>query len=149
MSKLATNKRARFDYKLLETYEAGLVLKGFEVKSAKAGHVSLKEAFVTFHKNELYLNNAQISRYPQAGKLEGYDPTASRKLLVKKSEIKKLLGKVRTEGLTLVPLSMYNKKGLVKLEFALGKGKKKIDKRQDIQAREDKRKIERALKTKR
>ena len=149
MSKLAINKRAKFDYEILETFEAGLVLAGHEVKSAKTGHVSLKGAFVTFKGTELYLSNSTISLYKQAGGVGDYDPTHPRKLLVKKSEIKKLLGKVRTEGLTLVPLSMYNKKGLVKLEFALGKGKKKLDKRRTIQDREDKIKIERAFKQRR
>ena len=149
MSKLAINKRAKFDYEILETFEAGLVLAGHEVKSAKTGHVSLKGAFVTFKGTELYLSNSTISLYKQAGGVGDYDPTHPRKLLVKKSEIKKLLGKVRTEGLTLVPLSMYNKKGLVKLEFALGKGKKKLDKRRTIQDREDNIKIERAFKQRR
>jgi len=148
MKPLAINKRARFDYKLLENYEAGLVLKGHEVKSVKSGHASLKGAFVTFRRSELYLTNSTISLYKQAGSIEGYDPTRPRKLLVKKSEIKKLLGKSRSEGLTLVPISMYNKKGLIKLEFALGKGKKKLDKRQTIQDRESKRKIERAYRVK-
>lgn len=149
MKPIAVNKRARFDYEILETFEAGLVLKGYEVKSAKTGHVSLKGAFVTFNKNELYLTNAHINPYKQAGDIEGYNPTAPRKLLVKKSEIKKLLGKARSEGLTLVPISMYNKKGLIKLSFGLAKGKKRLDKRQTIQDREDDIKIERAYKEKR
>ncbi len=149
MKSLAVNKRAHFDYQLLETFEAGLVLKGYEVKSVKSGHVSLKGAFVTFNRSELYLTNAHINPYKQAGIIEGYNPTRPRKLLVKKSEIKKLLGKVRTEGLTLVPVSMYNKKSLIKLSFALAKGKKKHDKRQSIQNREDKVKIERAYKERR
>lgn len=149
MSKLAINKRAKFDYEILETFEAGLVLHGHEVKSAKAGHISLKGSFVTFRRTELYLTNSNISLYKQAGSIKDYEPTRPRKLLVKKSEIKKLLGKVRSEGLTLLPLSMYNKNGLIKLEFALGKGKKKLDKRQTIQDREDKIKIERAYKQRR
>jgi len=149
MSTFAVNKKAHFDYELLETFEAGLVLKGYEVKSIKAGHVSLKGSFVTFKRTELFLTNAHINPYKQAGNNDGYDPTGPRKLLVKKSEIKKLLGKSRTEGLTLVPISMYNKKGLVKLKFALGKGKKKADKRRILQNREDKIKIERAYKERR
>ncbi len=146
MKPLAINKRALFDYNILEKFEAGLVLKGHEVKSIKAGYISLKGAFVTFRKSELYLTNATISPYKQAGNLKDYDPTAPRKLLVKKSEIKKLLGKIRSEGLTLVPISVYNNKSLIKLEFALGKGKRKIDKRQTIQNRENKVRIERAYK---
>ncbi len=149
MTKLAINKKAHFDYEILETFEAGLVLKGYEVKSAKNGHISLKGAFVTFRRNELYLTNAHINPYKQAGIIEGYDPTNPRKLLVKKSELKKLIGKVRVDGLTLIPISMYNKKGLVKLEFALGKGKKRTDKRRTIQARENKVKISRAFKERR
>lgn len=149
METLAVNKKARFDYELLETFEAGLVLKGHEVKSIKAGHVSLKNSFVTFKNTELYLTNAHITPYKQAGNLENNDPTAPRKLLLKKSEIKKLIGKTKTEGLTLVPISMYNKKSLIKLEFALGKGKKKFDKRQTIRDRENKIEIERTYKERR
>jgi SsrA-binding protein len=149
MPKLAVNKKAKFDYKIIETFEAGLVLKGYEVKSIKAGHISLKGAFVTFRKSELYLTNANITLYKQAGDIAGYDPTSPRKLLVKKSEIRKLIGKSRTEGLTLIPLSVYNKKGLIKLEVALAKGKKRFDKRRTIQDREDKVKIERAYKERR
>jgi len=149
MTKLAVNKKAKFDYKILETFEAGLVLKGHEVKSVKAGHISLKGAFVTFKKNELYLTNSSITLYKQAGDIKNYDPTSPKKLLVKKSEIKKMIGKFKTEGLTLVPISVYNKKGLVKLEFALAKGKKQFDKRRTIQDREDKIKIERVYKDRR
>ena len=149
MATFAVNKKARFDYEILETFEAGLVLKGAEVKSVKAGHVSLKGSFVTFKRTELFLTNAHINPYKQAGNSDGYNPTGPRKLLVKKSEIKKLLGKSRTEGLTLVPISMYNKKGLIKLQFALGKGKKKVDKRRTLKDQEDKIKIERAYKERR
>ncbi len=143
------NKKAGFDYDFIEKFEAGLVLKGYEVKSVKAGHASLKGAFVTFRKTELYLTNAHINPYQQAGNQEKYDPTTPRKLLVKKSELKRLIGKARTEGLTLVPISMYNKKGLIKLSFALAKGKKKHDKRRTIKDREDKIDIERTYKERR
>jgi len=146
MAILAINKKATFDYSILEKYEAGLMLSGAEVKSIKNGRISLKESFVTIKGAELYLTNANISRYPFAGNLQSYDPTRSRKLLVKKSEIRSLIGKVRTQGLTLIPLRVYTKKRLVKLEFALGRGKKAFDKRSDIAKRETKRKIERALK---
>ncbi len=147
MSALAYNKRANFDYQISDKYEAGLILTGQEVKSIKTGHVSLKESFVTVKGNELYLTNANIPFYQHAGKATGYDPTRSRKLLLKKSEIKRLIGKVRTEGLTLVPISLYTKRRLLKLEFGIGKGKKKIDKRQVISKREDKRRIQRALRS--
>ena len=146
MSILAINKRANFDYKILETYEAGLALFGHEVKSIKTKHVSLKESFVTIHNQELYLTNANVPLYVHAGKVLNYSPTQPRKLLLKKSEIKNLIGKARTQGLTLVPIKLYTKKRLIKLEFGLGKGKKKIDKRENIAKREDDRKMERAMK---
>ena len=146
MKTLAINKRATFDYTLLDKYEAGLVLSGHEVKSIKTGHLSLKGSFVTVHHGELMLTNAFIPPYPFAGELPGYDPTRSRKLLLKKSEIRTLIGKVRVNGLTLVPLSVYTKKRLLKLAFAVGKGKKDFDKRSDIGKKEAKRRIDRELK---
>ena len=146
MKTLAINKRATFDYTLLDKYEAGLVLLGHEVKSVKTGHLSLKGSFVTVHDGELVLTNAFIPPYPFAGELPGYDPTRSRKLLLKKSEIRTLIGKVRVNGLTLVPLSVYTKKRLLKLAFAVGKGKKDFDKRSDIGKKEAKRRIDRELK---
>jgi len=147
MPTLATNKRAHFDYELQDKYEAGLVLTGGETKSSKMGHISLKGSFVTIHESELYLTNATISRYPFTDPLIAYDPTRSRKLLVKKSEIKSLIGKLHIKGLTLVPLRVYTKRRLVKLEFAVAKGKKAHDKRSDIAKNESKRNIERALKS--
>lgn len=146
MGLLAINKRAIFDYEILEKYEAGLVLLGSEVKSVKSGKISLKESFVTIKGSELYLTNANIHKYEFSGKLNAYNPTRPRKLLLKKSEIKSLIGKSRTQGLTLVPLRVYTKKRLIKLSFALGKGKKAYDKRSSIAKRDSKRKIERALK---
>lgn len=147
MATLAYNKRANFDYQILDKYEAGLVLSGQEVKSVKMGHISLKESFVTIKGNELYLTNAHITPYKHAGDIKNYDPTNPRKLLLKKSEIKHLTGKVRTQGLTLVPIRVYTKKRLLKLEFGVGKGKKKFDKRADIAKKEDERKMKRALRT--
>lgn len=146
MSVLAINKRAGFDYLLSDKYEAGLILNGQEVKSVRAGQVSLKESFVTLKGNELYLTNAYITPYKQAGLKQINDPTRPRKLLLRKAEIRQLIGKVRTQGLTLVPIKIYTKKRLLKLAFAVGKGKKKIDKRENIAKKEAKRKIERALK---
>ena len=146
MKPIAENRRARFDYEILDTYEAGVVLKGHEVKSIKTGHISLKGSFVTAKGEELYLTNANIPLYTHAGKLASYDPTASRKLLLHKKEIKHLLGRMRTEGLTLVPLSVYNKNRHIKLFFALAKGKKKHDKRESIKERDDRRRIARHLK---
>ncbi|MEI8103458.1 MAG: SsrA-binding protein SmpB [Candidatus Moraniibacteriota bacterium] len=147
MKTLAINKRASFDYTLLDKYEAGLVLFGHEVKSVKTGHLSLKGSFVTVHNGELMLTNAFIPPYKYAGELPHYDPTRPRTLLLKKSEIRSLIGKVRVNGLTLVPLSVYTKKRLLKLSFAVGKGKKDFDKRADIGKKDAKRRIDRALKS--
>lgn len=147
MTTLAYNKRANFDYQLSDKYEAGLVLSGQEVKSVKMGHISLKESFVTVKGGELYLTNAHITPYKHAGDIENYDPTSPRKLLLKKSEIRHLTGKVRTQGLTLVPIRVYTKKRYIKLEFGVGKGKKKFDKREDIAKKEDERRMKRIIKT--
>jgi SsrA-binding protein len=146
MDILAINKRAYLDYDISEKFEAGLVLRGYEVKSVKTGHISLKGSFVTVKKNELYLTNANIPLYKHAGTIANYNPTAPRKLLLHKREIAYLIGKSRTEGLTLVPIRVYTKQGLLKLEFGIGKGRKKHDKRSVIQKRESDRKIARATK---
>lgn len=147
MSKtIAHNRRAGFDYSLQDHYEAGIVLTGPEVKSVKTGHASLKGAFVTVHNNELYLTNALIPRYHHAGDKAPHEDTRSRKLLLKRRDIASLIGKARTEGLTLVPIRLYSKRRLVKLEFAVGKGKKEYDRRADIGKRDAKRRIERAMK---
>lgn len=147
MGTFAVNKRATFDYELADRFEAGLVLTGSEVKSIKTGHISLKGSFVSIHEGELYLTNADIPQYKFAKQLTSYDPTRSRKLLVKKSEIKSLLGKIHAQGLTLVPIRVYTKKRLIKLEFAIARGKKSFDKRSDIAKKEAKRKMERTLKS--
>jgi len=137
---LAKNKRANFDYELIEKYEAGLMLLGHEVKAAKDGHVNLSGAYVSWknnnNKSELYLVKAQISPYRLAGKLDDYNPKRDRKLLLNKSEISHLIGKTKQAGLTLIPVKIYTKRGLIKLEFALAKGKKKYDKREDIKRKE-------------
>jgi SsrA-binding protein len=146
MSTLAVNKRAHFDYTISDKYEAGLMLTGQEVKSVKTGHISLKGSFVTVKGNELYLTNANIPLYQHAGNVANYDPTRSRKLLLKKSEIKSLIGKARASGLTLVPIRVYTKKRYVKLEFGVGKGKKEFDKRENIKRREEEKNIRRTLK---
>ena len=124
------------------------MLTGQEVKSVKTGHISLKGSFVTMKGSEFYLTNASISPYRFAGELPNYDPTRSRKLLLKKSEIKTLLGKSRSAGLTLVPIRVYTKKRLIKLEFGVGRGKKKFDKRDDIKKRESKRRLKRIMRLK-
>lgn len=145
MTTIAVNKRAHFDYALTDKYEAGLVLTGAEVKSIKTGHLSLKGSFVTFKGTELYLTNADIPFYKFAGVPVNYDSRHSRKLLVKKSEIKALLGKVKVKGLTLVPIRVYTKKRLIKLEFGVGRGKKEYDKREDIKKKDSTRKMKRLL----
>jgi len=142
MPVLAFNKRANFDYDIQEIYEAGLVLLGHEVKSIKTGHVSLKGSYVTFRKSknknlpEAYLINAHIPLYKFAGDRPNYEPTRSRKLLLKKKEIAYLMGKKDEQGLTLAPLKIYTKRSFIKLEFGVGKGRKKFDKREVIKKRE-------------
>ncbi len=143
---LANNKKAFFDYEILEKIEAGLALTGAEVKSAKLGRVSLKGSYVSNLGNRLYLTGATISAYQPANQPADYDATRPRPLLFKKKEISYLIGKIKERGLTLVPLRMYTKKNLIKLEVGLAKGKKKFDKRQQIKQREDERRIRRSLK---
>ncbi len=144
MKILAVNKRASFDYELMDRYEAGLALTGAEVKSVKTGHVSLKGAFVTVKGNELFLTNSFIPPYVHAHKDTRHEDTRSRKLLLKRSEIRSLIGKSRVLGLTLIPLRLYTRKQLIKLEFAVGKGKKSYDKRESIKKREAGREMGRA-----
>lgn len=147
MPTLAYNKRAKFDYDISQTFEAGLVLSGQEVKSVKTGHVSLKGAFVTVKGSgtklpEIYLINAHIPAYKHAANLAGYDPYRSRKLLLKKKEINYLVGKKQEQGLTLVPIKIYTKRSLLKLEFGVGRGRKKYDKREVIKKRESDRQLQ-------
>ncbi len=145
MKTLAYNKRAKFDYQLLETFEAGLKLIGNEVKSIKTGRASLKGAYVTVHKNELYLINAHVPHY-QNHVDTNYDPDRSRKLLMHRKEIDSLIGKKSASGLTIVPVRIYLKKGRIKLEISLAKGKKEFDKRHSIREREESRDMQRKLK---
>lgn len=149
MKTLAINKKASYDYQILDKYEAGLVLSGHEVKSVKLGHINLKGAYVAITNNkkgkpQAHLINANISPYKYAGKMPDYDPTRSRALLLHKSELQKLIGKT-ADHLTLIPIKVYNKQGFIKLEFAIGKGKKKIDKREDIKKRDINREIRRNM----
>lgn len=145
MPTLATNKRATHDYQLLERFEAGIALWGHEVKAVRAGSVSLKAAYITIGLSGATLLNAHIGKYAQAGELAGYDPTRTRILLLKKKEIAYLKGKTHEQGLTLVPLSVYTKRNLLKIEFALARGKSNVDKRQSIKEREWKRRKQRIL----
>lgn len=146
MKPYAVNKKARFDYNILEKFQAGLVLKGHEVKAIKTGKASLKGSFVNLINNELWLLNAHIAPYQPKNTFANYDPEKSRKLLLKKAEIKSLIGKLKQKGLTLVALKLYNKAGKIKLEFGIGKGRKKYDKRELIKKRTAKREIQRSLK---
>ncbi|MBU1132334.1 SsrA-binding protein SmpB [Patescibacteria group bacterium] len=146
------NKHATFDYEILDKFQAGLVLTGHEVKSVKQGQINLKGAFITMRhspKPELFLTNAHISPYFLAGRLADYDPTRSRKLLVKKEEIKSLLGKLEQKGLTLVPLKVYTIRNLVKIEFGLARGKKKFEKKESKKKKDVEQEIKRTLKTQR
>jgi SsrA-binding protein len=141
MPKLALNKKARFDYEFLDTFEGGLGLTGAEVKSIKEGHVQLKGAFVSIRDSELWLRNSYVAPYKPAGKQSDYDPSRDRKILVHRAELKRLIGKTQEAGLTIVPISLYTKGRLVKLEFALARGKKKYEKRATIKKRELDRKV--------
>ena len=153
MPELAKNKRAFFDYDILETFEAGIVLSGQEVKSVRQGNVSLKGAFVTLRhlpkkKNvvEAWLTNAHITPYAKAGPLPGYDPTRTRKLLMHARELATLMGKRKQAGLTLLPLSLYTQRNRIKVHVGLGRGKKKYEKRETIKRRETDRTIRESLK---
>lgn len=146
MKIIAKNKRAYFDYEILEKFEAGIVLIGQEVKSIKTGHMGLKGSYVVMDKSkELYLIGANIPPYQPKNAPKDYEPSRSRKLLLKKAEIKYLIGKSKQKGLTLVPLMVYSKRGKIKLQFGIGKGRKKVDKRELIKKREFEREKERTL----
>lgn len=132
---VADNRRARHEYHLMETIEAGIMLTGSEVKSARAGKVQLRDAYASVDNNELFLHNAHISPYAWSNN-SSYDPTTVRKLLVHRREINRLLGKTREKGLTLVPTKMYFKNGKLKVELALAKGKQLHDKREAIKKRD-------------
>jgi len=146
MEILAENKKAFFDYEILDKYEAGLILSGQETKSAKLGNISLKGAFVTFHGQGAYLTNATITKYKQAGNLPLYDPTQSRKILLHKKEIAYLREKSLEKGLTIVPIKVYTNNHFVKMEIALARGKHKYDKREAIKKRDENRETKRAMK---
>ena len=145
---IARNKRARHDYHILDTWEAGLVLTGTEVKSLRDGRVTLAQAYADVRDGEVWLVGADIAVYEQ-GNIANHDPGRDRKLLLRKGEIASLIGKVREKGLTLVPTRMYWKNGRAKIELALGRGKQQRDKRRDIAKREADRDMQRALKARR
>lgn len=140
------NRQARYLYEILETYEAGIQLTGTEVKSIREGKVNLQDGYALIRNGEAWLLNAHISPYTGSGQYFNHEPRRTRKLLLHRQEIRKLIGKVEQQGLTLVPLKMYLKRGLVKVSIALGKGKKLHDKREDLKRRQDQRDIQRAMK---
>ncbi len=148
MEDYAYNKRAGFDFELLEKFEAGISLLGTEVKSVRAGHMSLRGAFVTIHNGDAYLTNATIPPWQVANTPASYDPTRSRKLLLNASELKYLIGKVTTTGLTIVPIRVYNNRSVIKAEIALAKGKKQYHKKEKRKEADIKRDVERMLRGK-
>lgn len=141
------NRKARHEYHILETYEAGLALTGTEVKSLRAGKANLQDSFARVENAELILYNMHISPYEQGNRFN-HEPKRTRRLLMHKQEILRLLGKTREKGLALIPLKVYFKNGLAKVELALAKGKKLYDRREDIAERDARREIDRAVKEK-
>lgn len=142
---ITDNRKARHEYHILETYEAGMVLQGTEVKSLRSGKANLQDAFARVENEEVFLHNMHISPYEQGNRFN-HEPKRTRKLLLHKYEINKLIGKVREKGLTLVPLKVYFSRGKVKLELAVAQGKKLYDKRHDMAAKDAKREMEKAFK---
>lgn len=142
---VATNRSARRDYEIDEVYEAGLILTGTEVKSLRRGSCSLKDGFATVRNGEVFLHNVYIAPYEE-GNRYNHDPTRTRKLLLHKREIARLIGKTEQRGYTLIPLRIYFKHGYAKVELAVARGLAKYDKREKIKRREQEREIERALK---
>ena len=145
MEPIADNKKAYFNYEILEKLEAGLVLNGQEVKSLKTRGVSYAGSYIGLRDNEAYWVGAKIPAYQPKNAPADYDAERSRKLLLKKSEITELIGKSQQKGLTLIPLKLYTKQGKIKIEFGLAKGKKKFDKRETIKKRESEREVRRAM----
>lgn len=142
---LAQNRKAYHDYEILDTVEAGLSLWGSEVKSMKAGNVSLQGGYAAIHHNEAFLYSVNVAPFEQANR-QNHDPLRPRKLLLKKKEIRKLFGEVQTQGVTLVPLKLLERRGLIKLVLGLAKGKKHYDKRHALKQRDENREIDRSVK---
>lgn len=143
---LISSKKAHFNYEILEKYEAGIELFGFEVKSLRLKRGSLEGAFVTINNSEAFLMGAQIPPYQSSNTPKDYNERRPRKLLLRKKELGSLVGRAETKGLTLIPISWYNKGTKIKIEIAVARGKKKHDKRADIKKRETDREIRRTLK---
>jgi SsrA-binding protein len=142
---IANNKKARYEYFIEDSFEAGLVLKGTEVKSIRMGKVNIKESYADIKNGEVFISGMNISPY-EKGNIQNVDPLRERKLLLNKREISKLIGYTTQDGYTLIPLNIYlNDKGLIKMELAVGKGKKLHDKRQTIAKRDSEKRIKQAL----
>ena len=141
---IAQNRKARHDYAVLDTFEAGVMLTGTEVKSLRAGRASLVDGFATIDDGEVFLRNVHIPEYEQ-GSWTNHEPRRVRKLLLHRAEIERLIGKTKESGLTLVPLSLYFSSGKVKVELALARGTRSYDKRQDLARRDAAREIQRAI----
>jgi len=139
---VASNRRARYDYEIIDTFEAGIVLKGSEVKSLRAGQVQLKDAFASIQSGELWLEHLHIGPYTHA-LVDAHDPERRRKLLVHRREIDRLAGKINEQGLTVVPLSLYFSHGLAKVELAIAKGRRTYDKRKKLAEKEHRREMDR------
>lgn len=146
MPQLAENRKAHHEYSILETFEAGLVLSGQEVKSARKGLMQLAGAFVSFKNGELWLMGSHIPPFQPKNAPPDYNPSRPRKLLLNKEELRTLFGKAKQEGLTFVPLKVYTSHAFLKLAFGLARGKRKKDKREVLKRREAQREMERALK---
>ena len=142
---ITVNRKARHEYAILQTIEAGIVLQGTEVKALRQGKANLVDSYASVEKGEVWLMSANISAYEQ-GNINNHEPTRTRKLLLNKNEIRKLIGKVKEKGLTLIPLRLYFKNGKVKVELAVAKGKKVYDKREAIAKRDFQRDQERRFK---
>ena len=143
---MADNRQARFTYEILDSYEAGIALKGTEVKSIRAGKVNLRDGYAQVKNGEVWLLNVHISPHDMTNQAYNHDPRRPRRLLLHKAEIRKLIGKVEEKGLTLVPLKLYLKKGRVKVNIAIGRGKKLHDKRESLKQKQEKRDIARMMK---
>lgn len=141
---LAQNRKASHDYFIEETFEAGIVLQGTEIKSIRAGRVNLKDSFARVRNGEVFLYNMHISPYEQ-GNRYNHDPIRTRKLLLHRKEINRLIGETKEQGYAIIPLKIYIKNGFAKVLLGLGRGKKKYDKREDLKRKEAKRDIERAF----
>lgn len=142
---LAQNRQARHDYTILDTIEAGISLKGTEIKSIRNGKINLRDGYATIRNGEIFLQNVHISPFEQ-GNIFNHDPLRMRKLLLHKKQIASLIGQVKTAGVTLVPLKVYIKNGVAKVLIGVAKGKKTYDKRESLKQKDMKREIERALK---